>query len=197
MLADKSTKLETWKDGEATIIRLPSKRTGSLLPVVAVEIEGMLTVGAQPVTPDEDGSLKLDYLTASTHGNTMTRFNRKGGFHISKWTGPGDTAEWLIRVDKPEKFKVSVEYAANKEWEGKPYTITIGESRLEREVVCTGGLFDYHKLPVGYTELPKAGEYQLTIRPKKPGATYLMYLHSITLEPVEKIKKEGWGNDNN
>jgi hypothetical protein len=38
------------------------------------------------------------------------------------------------------------------------------------------------------------GDYQLTISPKEQGETYLMYLHSIFLEPAEKIKNEGWEN---
>ncbi len=194
MLADQSTKLNVLREGGGTLIKLPPKRSDSLLPVIEVVIDGRLTIEPQIVIQDVDGRVKLDYLTVSTDGHTMTRFNRKGGFHISKWTEPGDTAKWMIRIDKPGKFKVSAEYAANKEWEGKSYTITLGESRLEREVVCTGGLFDYHKLPVGYIELPKAGEYQLAIHPKEPGETYLMYLHSITLDPAERIGKEGWGN---
>lgn len=193
ILADQSTKIDTYKEKNRAIIRLPLKRPNSLLPVIAVEIEGTLTVEPQVVSPDEKGSLKLDYLTVSAHNNTMTRFNRKWGFHISKWTGPDDTAEWVVRINKPGNFKVSIEYAANKEWEGKPYIITIGESRLERKVINTGELFEYHIFPVGYVKLDKPGEYKLSINPKDKSESYLMYLKSILVEPVEKIKKEGWG----
>lgn len=194
VLADQSTKLSAYKESDETIIILPLKKPDSLLPVIAIEIEGSLKVKPQVVTQGKDGSLKLDYLTVSTRGNAMTRFNRKGGFHVSKWTGSNDAAEWSLRIDKPGNYKVSIEYSANRDMEGKTYMVTIGGSALEREVTYTGEeLFDYHLLPVGYIEIHEAGEYQLAIRPKDPGDTYLMYLRSVTLAPVEKIKKEGWG----
>jgi alpha-L-fucosidase len=194
MLADQSLKLEVNKGKNETIISLPSRAPNSLLPVVAVDIEGSIQVEPQRMLPDSDGCIKLDYLTVATYGNAMTRFNRKGGFHISKWTGPGDTAEWSVRINKPGRFKVSIEYAANSGWEGKSYIVTIGRYSLEKKVICTGGLFEFHKLPLGYIDLPEPGDYQITISPKEQNDTYLMYLHSIFLEQAEKIKYEGWVN---
>lgn len=193
MLADQSLKLEVTKEESETIVRLPSGRSDGLLPVVALDIEGNLKVESPKVLQDSGGCFKLDYLTVTTHGNAMTRFNRKGGFHISKWTGPCDTVEWSVRITSPGVFKVSIEYAANNEWKGKPYTITIGNCRLERKVICTGELFKYHKLPVGYIDIDEPGDYTLSISPKEKGDTYLMYLNSITLEPSGKSKNEGWG----
>lgn len=122
----------------------------------------------------------------------LTRFNRKGGFHISKWTGPEDAVDWFVHVDKPGKFKMNITYAANKEWEGKQYEITIGKSSIEKSVICTGDWYEYHEFPVCYIDLPKAGDYTLTIRPKVSSVTYLMYLSSITLNPTDSIKQAGW-----
>ena len=193
MLADQSLKLEVTKEERETIVRLPSAVPDGVLPVVAVDIEGSLKVEPQRMLQDPDGCIKLDYLTVTTHGNAMTRFNRKGGFHISKWTDPSDIAEWAVRITKPGKYKVSIEYAANNEWEGKPYAITMGNCRLEKKVICTGELFEFHKLPVGYIDLDEPGDYKLSMSPKEKSDIYLMYLRSISLEPSEKSKNEGWG----
>jgi alpha-L-fucosidase len=145
------------------------------------------------VFQDDTGSIELNYLKVITHGKTMTRFNRKGGFHISKWTGPEDSAEWFIHVDRPGKFRMNITYAANKEWEGKKFEIVIGTSTIKSCVLFTGDWFVYHNFPVGYVELKNSGDYTVTIRPEESGDTYLMYLNSITLNPVKDTKKEGWG----
>jgi alpha-L-fucosidase len=193
LLIDKSVKLTVVQNDNKTSIKLPSNPPDNPISVLVLEIEGTPKVNPQMAMQDDSGKIVLNYLTADTRGNTMTRFNRKGGFHISKWKGPEDVIEWMIKVDKPGKFQMFIDYAANKEWEGKKYEITIGKSRIENKVVCTGDWYDYFKFPVSYVELPEAGEYTLTIRPKETSDTYLMYLSSITLKPVESIKQGGWG----
>lgn len=193
LILDKSTKLPVTQAEKQTRISLPTKPIDDPLSLLVLEIEGSPRVDPPIVLQDEAGLIQLDYLKAITHGKTMTRYNRKGEFHISKWSGPEDAVEWFIHIDKPGKFTVNISYAANKEWEGKPFEITIGKSRIEKSVICTGDWYVYYGFPVGYIELPEAGDYTLTIRPKKMSDTYLMYLRSITLNPVENIKQAGWG----
>jgi alpha-L-fucosidase len=193
MLTDKSTKLKVRRDDKKIHIILPLNATDDPISVLALEIDGAPQVDRQVAFQDETGRIDLTYLTVVTQGKTMTRFNRKGGFHISRWTGPEDTSSWLIYADKPGKFKVSLNYAANREWEGRTFEITIGKSSLEGNVNYTGDWYEYCDFPCGYIELPKAGEYRITIRPKELGDTYLMYLRSMSLIPVESIKRAGWG----
>lgn len=195
LLIDKSVKLTVVQNDNKTSIKLPSNPPDNPISVLVLEIEGTPKVNPQMAMQDDSGKIVLNYLTADTRGNAMTRFNRKGGFHISKWKGPEDVVEWMIKVDKPGKFQMFIDYAANKEWEGKKYEITIGKSQIENKVICTGDWYDYFKFPVSYVELPEAGEYTLTIRPKETSDTYLMYLSSITLKPVEGIKQGGWGSN--
>ena len=144
------------------------------------------------VLQDETGSIELNYLTAITSGKAMTRFNRKGEFHISKWTGPEDAAEWFVHIDKPGAFQVNIDYAANKEWEGKPFEVIVGSSSFKTYVMYTGDWFEYQKFPVGYIEYLNPGDYTVTIRPKESSDTYLMYLSSIKLLPVKSNKTKGW-----
>ena len=193
LLSDKSKKLDISRDDKYTQIKLPVTSPDSPLSLVVVEIEGALEVNPQIVVPDDSGKVVFNYLTAKTFGKAQTRFNRKGGFHISKWTGPEDAVEWLFEVDKPGKYQVMINYAANKEWEGRDYEITIGKSMIRNQVICTGDWYEYQKFPAGYFEVPEAGRITITIKPLKSGNTNLMYLNSITLMPVENIKKAGWG----
>ncbi|QGY42536.1 alpha-L-fucosidase [Maribellus comscasis] len=195
MLLNKTSKLAVSQNEKQTQISLPKSPIDDPISVLVLEIDGCPRVDPPIVLQGDSGLIRLDYLKVITQGKTKTRFNRKGGFHISKWTGPEDTAEWLIHVNEPGKFKINITYAANKEWEQQPFEITIGKSNIERHVVYTGDWYNYHEFPSGYIDLPNAGEYTLTIRPKVSGRTFLMYLQSITLSPVKKIKQEGWGAD--
>lgn len=192
LLVDKSAKLAVKQADNITRITLPAKAPDDPISVLVLEIDGWPKVDPPVVLQNETGKIEFNYLTAITRGKTMTRFNRKGGFHISKWTGPEDAVDWFVHVDKPGKFKMNITYAANKEWEGKQFEITIGKSRIEKSVICTGDWYEYHEFPVCYIDLPKAGDYTLTIRPKVSSETYLMYLSSITLNPTDSIKQAGW-----
>ena len=194
-LIDPSVKLPVKQAGNITGIDLPSTAPDNPITVVVLEIEGTPRVDAPVVAVDTAGKIELNYLTAITHGKAKTRFNRKGGFHISKWTGPEDAVDWDIQVDKPGIFKVTISYAANKEWEDKPYEITVGSISLKRVVVYTGNLFEYHSLPAGDVNFTKPGKYTLSVRPLSPGDSYLMYLNSITLLPVPAEKTDGWSTN--
>ena len=193
LLIDKTIKLQVKQSEKQTLISLPSEQADNPMTVLVLELDGSPKVDPPVVSQDQNGSFELNYLKVITHGNTMTRFNRKGGFHISKWTGPDDSAEWVFHVDKPGAFQVLIDYAANKNSEGKPYEIKVGSSTFKTSVLYTGEWFEYHKFPVGYIEHLEPGDYTVTIHPKESGDSYLMWLSSITLNPVKSIKKEGWG----
>ncbi len=195
LLTSPSVKLPFRKDSRSTTIILSADPPDSPFSVVVVETEGPPEVSPQVVSITGGEKKELNYLTAITNGNAVTRFNRKGGFHISKWTGPDDSVDWNISIEKPGKYSVVISYAANKEWEGKSFEIISGGSHLKANVVCTGDWYEYQEFPVGYIDFPEPGLYTLTIRPGELSDTYLMYLRSITLNPVSSIKKYGWGVD--
>jgi alpha-L-fucosidase len=194
VLIDKSIKLTVKQSGNFTDIDLPVIPPDNPISVIAVEFEGELLVDRPVAGQDKSGRVELNYLTVKTYGKTKTRFNRKGNFHISKWTGPGDTAEWIVNISKPGKFKLSLTYSATREMEGQPFKINAGGTVIKSRVIETGGWFEYTEVPVGYIELNKAGNYTVTMEPVSDSGNYLMYLRSVTLSPVSEIKKEGWGS---
>jgi alpha-L-fucosidase len=194
LLVDESRRLSFNQTENEAHILVPPTAPDKPITVVVVEFEGPLKVEPPLVIQDESGSLTLNYLTAVTSGNAMTRFNRKGGFHISKWTRPEDSVEWKIRINKPGKFKVNITYSASKEWGGKLFDVLMNDNVvIEGRIVETNGLFDYYEFPVGYIEIPESGEFNLSVRPKSSGESYFMYLQSISVIPVPDIKVEGWG----
>jgi alpha-L-fucosidase len=193
LLIDQSTNLTVRQLGDTTFIDLPPKASDHPITVVKLQIEGAVRVDPSVVIEDSTGKIELNYQTVVTHGKTKTRFNRKGGFHISKWTDPEDSVNWVIDVKNPGTFKVHISYSALKESEGNPFEITIGNSELKPTVVYTGTLFEYHEFPVGYINIPETGKYTVTIKPLESSDSYLMYLNFITLLPIPAKKMEGWG----
>ncbi len=191
-LIDQSSNLSLQQDGDRIQITLPASPADKPITVIVLEYEGNLQVDPQVIHQDENGKVELDYLTANTHGNTKTRFNRKGDFHISKWTTPDDAVDWKIQIDKPGLFRLDICYAANNEWDGKAYEVRMDDLSMKPGVISTGGWFEYKTFPVGYIDLPGQGEHILSIRPLSVSNSNLMYLKSVTLEPVEKEKAEGW-----
>jgi alpha-L-fucosidase len=195
LLTDKTTKLTVLQSERQIHVSLPAKPTDYPLSVLALELDGSPVTDPPIVFRNDTGSVELNYLTVITHGKTMTRFNVKGGFHISRWTGPGDSAEWVIHLDKAGIFRVDISYAAKKEWEGKQYEISIGSTSFEKSVIHTGDWFDYNRFPVGYIEIKKPGNYTINIHPKDPGSTPLMWLRYVALDPVKSKKSGGWGSN--
>ena len=191
-LIDKSINLPVKQSGNNTIIDLPQNPPDNPITVVVLEIEGSPVVDPPVVAQDTSGKIELNYLTVVTHGKTKTRFNRKGNFHISKWTGPDDSATWDVQVDSPGMFKVNISYSANEECAGKPFEITDGTTSIKKSVIPTGGLFEYYEFPFGYLNIKKPGKYSFTIRPLSSSDSYLMHLRSINLIPVKSMKTEGW-----
>ncbi len=114
LLLDQSQKMKIDQSESQTSIFLPSKPADNPPTVIVVETNGLPQVNPMIVLQKKDGSMNLDYQKAITHCKAMRRFNRKGGYHISKWTELKDSVEWFIHVDKAGAFKVGIEYGAKK-----------------------------------------------------------------------------------
>lgn len=196
LLVNRSVILPVNQENNKTHLTLATESPDDPVSVIVLQTEGVPEVEPPVVYQEESGEFLFDYLKANTEGDAMTRFNRKGGFHISKWTGPQDAVQWFVQVRKPGIFKVNITYSANKEWEGKHYEIVAGEERINNPVIATEELFEFHTFPAGYIEFSDTGRYRLTIRPVEQGNSYFMYLRSIDLQPVDRIKEDGWGAGN-
>jgi hypothetical protein len=99
-----------------------------------------------------------------------------------------------MRIDQPGRYQVWIIYAAQKEWEGGKYRVSVGSASLEARVVDTGAYcfdlgrpceagYQYQAYNIGIVDLSEAGEYKLTIRPASALGHNLMYFKSIELMP--------------
>ena len=105
MLTDSDTKLKVNRDkGGQLQIFLPEFRTDTICSVVVLQISGSPDIDPLVIQQAGDEPVVLDYLTASTSGKAVKRFNRKGEsghFHISKMEGPEDIIEWHVNISNP------------------------------------------------------------------------------------------------
>lgn len=186
LMIDKNQKLQLNRKGDEVFISVPKKPVDSINTVVVMEIEGAPNVEPVIVEQKKDGSVDLGYVEAITGGKTVKRFNRKGEFHISKWTDPEDTIIWNFTIKKPGYFDIMITYAANKEWQGREYVVSVGLEKLTARVDSTGDWYDYKTFKIGSLNISKAGKHTIVIRPDSTSKDYLMYFKSMQLVPVKK-----------
>ena len=180
-LLNKKRNLPINRVENSVFISLPEKPVDEVNTVVVMEIEGTPDVEPVIVEQNNDGVVSLECTEAATGGKTVKRFNRKGKFHISKWTEPEDTITWHIDIDKPGTFEVMITYAAGGEWQGREYTVSAGSELLTSKVENTGDWYEYKTFKIGAITLKDSGIYTLTIKPKSSSKDYLMYFKSIQL----------------
>ena len=183
-LLDPSRKLPVGRENGAITVALPTRSLDENDTVVVMEISGQPKVDPPIITQNSDSPFELNYLEAVTAGKAVKRFNREGGFHISKWTGPADSVTWHLLVSATGSYKVSIRYAAQKEWAGSEYRVVVGPQSFTATVEPTGDWFQYKKFDLGTVTIPKAGEYTVSIRPAGTSDHNLMFFQSLLLEPV-------------
>lgn len=199
LLANAKAKLNVTQTCNQTSITLPQQPTDSPISVVVLQLEGQPKVDPQVVTMNEKGELVFDYLKVITSGNAIKSYNRKLGFNICKWTNPADVATWHVQIDKPGKYRVLVDYAADQNSEGRPFEISLGASVIHPKVVYTGSMFnllpDFYNFPVGYIEIKEPGKYILTVKPLTSKETNLMYLRKLMIHTTDNSVKGDWSDN--
>ena len=134
-----------------------------------------------PIAQESDGTVHLLASKAELHGGLQYQTSAGTG-NIGYWTNPEDTADWTFKIDRPGKFKLSVEIAA--ENSGK-FQVMVGGQTLEATAPATGDYTKFQLLNLGgELELASPGTFKLTVKPIATG-WQPMNLHSITLELVE------------
>jgi hypothetical protein len=151
---------------------------------VALELDGSPRVDPPVITEKASKPVVLDYVNAVTAGNTVKRFNRRGQFHISKWTGPADQASWRVNFLEPGRYRVRLVCAGAP---GRPtgnFVLSAGDRRVQIESPQASDWYKYATLDAGVLEITAAGEQELVLRPARELGQDLMYCKSLTLERV-------------
>ena len=195
LLLDSSRALDFSRDEGKLSVQLPGKPVDEDDTVVVLEIAGKPEVDPPVVVQKDSSPIKLTAVTAVTAGKAIKYYNPLGGYHVSRWDDPQDSVTWWIRINQPRRYQVWITYAAQEEWEGGKYRVSVGSVPLEATVVNTGAFcfdiglpcetgYEYRTYNIGIVDLSEAGQYKLTIRPASAAGHDLMYLKSIELTPL-------------
>ncbi|WP_406696884.1 neutral/alkaline non-lysosomal ceramidase N-terminal domain-containing protein [Singulisphaera sp. Ch08] len=140
----------------------------------------------ETVVQAADGSLRLSAETAQVFGPTLT-FETQFG-NLGMWQNAGDQAVWTVRVDRPQTFTVSMEWACADESAGNSFEVRSEDRVLPGTVDGTGpGTWSrYRSIFVGEMILA-AGTHRIEFRPVGPIRNALLDLKAVTLTPRVKL----------
>jgi alpha-L-fucosidase len=177
--------------GAGITVKVPRAAPDPIDTVIVLEVKGTPQVTTAPVVTAKDGKLLLDYLLAATQGKAAKTFNRKGGFHIARWSSPADRAVWKLRIPAAGRYRVRLTYAAQPGWQDGTIETAIGSQVLHASVHPTGDWYVYRSFDVGAVSFSKAGEFTVTLRPSQPLAHNLIHLKSVELTPAVSGGRDG------
>jgi len=190
MLTDRAGKLKVSRDeGGRWLMSLPVSRPDAIDSVVVARIAGLPDIDPLVVRQTGGEPVMLDYLTASTRGRAVKRFNRKGEegqFHISKMEGPEDVIEWHVHMADPGMYDVSITYAAMPGWENGRYKVSAGKEQITGLVRSSPGWYEYKTEKIGRMRVSKKGELLFRLYPEHRLDHYLMYFRSLELVPIDR-----------
>ena len=188
-LSKKTERLDYKRDNEDEwLISLPDSRPDPINSVVVVQIDGAPDIDPLVVRQKGEEPVVLDFLTASTHGKAVKRFNRRGEegeFHISKMEGPDDITDWHLNIENPGMYEVSITYAAIPGWEDCRYIVSTGKEKITGTVKSSPGWYEYKTEKIGRIRLAEKGETLIRLFPEKQLGHYLMYFRSMQLVPLK------------
>jgi len=173
--------LPTSRTAEGVNITVPSTAPDKISSTVVLKIKGAPEVVATPIFQESDGAVRLLASEAELHGAVQYETG-DGKDNIGFWTNPADSVSWSFKVDRPGKFKLSAEIAA--EAAGK-FEITIGDQTVAGTAPATKDYTKFKRANLsGTVDLP-VGMVTLTVRPVAAG-WQPMNLRSVQLAPAAK-----------
>jgi alpha-L-fucosidase len=188
LLIDREVKLKVNRGKNSQwLISLPELRPDPINSVVVLQIAGAPDIEPLVVMQKGGEPIILDFLTASTRGKAVKRFNRKGEegqFHISKMEGPDDVIEWHVNMQNPGIYDVSITYAAIPGWENCSYRVSAGKEQITGMVKSSPGWYEYKTEKIGQIRVSEIGETIFRLYPEIQLNHYLMYFQSLQLVQI-------------
>jgi alpha-L-fucosidase len=181
LLMQPGRSLESSRNGASVRISVPPIPADAIDTVVALELDGPPRVDPPVVTEAEGEAVILQYLNAVTSGKAVKRFNRRGQFHISKWTGPADQASWRVRFLQPGRYRVHLQCAGAPGRPSGAFVLAAGDQAVHIESPQASGWYQYATRDVGVLAIAAAGEQELVLRPAREIGQDVMCFKSLKL----------------
>lgn len=174
-------KLKAANASDSIVVEVPAGAPDKISSTVVLKVKGAPEVTTTPIIQEADGSVRLMASEAQLKGEVQYE-SGNGKDNIGYWTNPQDSASWTFKVDRPGKFKVSSDIAA--EGSGK-FNVTLGDQKLEGTAPDTKDYTKFKRGSVpGELTIEKPGNVTITVKPIAEGWKP-MNLRSLTLQPVK------------
>ena len=175
-------KLKFSSAADGVKVKIPAMAPDPISSTVVLKIKGAPEIAAaRRFFRNRMASVRLMASEAELHG--ALQYETGGGKdNIGYWTNPADTAGWTSKVDRPGRFKVSAEIAA--EASGK-FEVIVGEQKLEDTAPATQDYTKFKRINLAGTLDLAAGSTALKEQPVAEG-WQPRNLRSVLLMSVEK-----------
>jgi len=179
------------------VISWKSRPAGDATLVLRFGSEPLLLEERKPIKRSADGSFYLPAHLAKTSGEQIRYEPQPFKNTVGFWTGEGDTAGWVIALDKPGRFNVAILQGCGKGQGGS--TAMIGfwrpgfraeEGTLRFEVEETGHFQNFKWRHLGEIELTGPGEVQISVLPEQIKKAALMDIRAIHLIRLPNTAKK-------
>ena len=168
------------RSADGVEVMVPATAPDPISSTVVMTIQGPPEVAAVELSQEADGTVRLMASEADLHGGVQ--YESGGGKdNIGYWTDPADTAGWTFKVNRPGKFKVSAEIAAE---DSGDFELIVGGQKISGTSPVTHDYTKFQRVNLAGTLDLSAGSAKLTVKPVAAG-WHPMNLRSVLLTPAE------------
>jgi alpha-L-fucosidase len=173
-------KLKTTRSEEGVMVEVPATAPDPISSTVVLKIRGEPEVTTTPITQESDGSVRLMANEADLHG-TLQYESGHDKDNIGYWTHPEDSVSWKFKVERPGRFQVVADIAAEA---SGAFVVQVNGQELQGKAPATRDYTKFRQTKLtGEIELAEPGSVRLIVKPVADGWKP-MNLRSVTLQPV-------------
>ena len=173
-------KLKTTRSEGGVMVEVPATAPDPISSTVVLKIRGEPEVTTTPITQESDGSVRLMANEADLHG-TLQYESGHDKDNIGYWTRPEDSVSWMFKVERPGRFLVVADIAAEA---SGAFVVQVNGQELQGKAPATRDYTKFRQTKLtGEIELAEPGSVRLIVKPVADGWKP-MNLRSVTLQPV-------------